>query len=250
MINHLQQQFGLWRSLLIYRGIPFRKRRLVNFYRQFIPSGALCFDVGSHVGNRLDAWSSLEARIVAVEPQPIFMRFLQSRYGQRKNITLIQKAVGASAGKATLFVSTRTPTVTSLSRSWISKVKQDKSFKNVQWDEELEVDVTTLDQLISDHGPPILCKIDVEGYEHQVLQGLSYPVRAISFEYIPVAWASAQNCILELQRIGSYKFNWSIGENYRLESETWVSAESMLELVAAKLRFGRSGDIYAHLEAD
>ncbi len=247
MLINLQQNLGLWRSLLIYHGIPFRKRRLVHFYQQFISSGALCFDIGSHVGNRVAAWSALGARVIAVEPQPFFMRYLHSRYNRSNDITLIQKAVGESPGHATMFVSTRTPTVTSLSRSWIKKVKQDKTFKNVRWDRQLDVEVTTLDQLILDYGPPSLCKLDVEGYEYQVLQGLSYPISTISLEYIPVALASAQACILELQRIGNYQFNWSKGENYKLESEVWLNSEAMLERLSTKLRHGRSGDIYARL---
>ena len=249
MLNNFQQHLGLWRSLLIYHGIPFRKRRLARFYQQFIPSGALCFDIGSHVGNRVAAWSALGARVIAVEPQPFFMRYLQTRYGNRNDITLIQKAVGERPGHATMFISTRTPTVTSLSRSWIREVQRDKTFRNVKWDKKLDVEITTLDQLILDHGLPSLCKIDVEGYEHQVLQGLSYPISTISFEYIPAAITLAQDCILELQSLGNYQFNWSMGENYQLESEAWLSSKAMLEVLSNSLCNGRSGDIYAHLAA-
>jgi hypothetical protein len=61
---------GLLRSVLMYHGIPFRRRRLSQFYARFIRPGDLCFDIGAHVGSRLGAWLPLGARIVAVEPQP------------------------------------------------------------------------------------------------------------------------------------------------------------------------------------
>jgi FkbM family methyltransferase len=45
--------------------------------------------------------------------------------------------------------------------------------------------MTTLDELIGKHGVPVFIKIDVEGFEEAVLQGLSQPVRALSFEFTP-----------------------------------------------------------------
>ncbi len=246
---NLQQRLGLWRSLLIYHGIPYRKRRLVQFYRPFIQPGDLCFDIGSHVGNRITAWTKLGARVVALEPQPHLMHFLQHWYGRRQDIILLQEAAGANPGKATMFLSTRYPTVTSLSRSWINKVKQEDSFAGVEWDQRLQVTVTTLDQLIQEYGPPSVCKIDVEGYELQVLQGLSYPIPTISFEYIPAAIARAQNCILQLSELGDYRYNWSTGENYQMNNVTWLSANKILAMLSDDLQHSRSGDIYACLRS-
>ena len=247
---NLQQRLGLWRSLLIYHGIPFRKRRLTQFYRPFIQPNDLCFDIGSHVGNRLAAWTKLGARVVALEPQPHLMRFLQNWYGHRQDIILLQEAAGAKPGEATMFVSTTNPTVTSLSQSWINKVRQEDSFARVKWDQKLDVKVTTLDQLIQDYGLPTICKIDVEGYELQVLLGLSYPISTISFEYIPAAITLAQDCVLRLSEIGNYRYNWSSGENYRMELTTWLNATEMLAAMSAELQSGRSGDIYARLISD
>jgi len=175
------------------------------------------------------------------------MNFLENWFGHRPDIILLQEAVGAKAGEAQMFVSTRIPTVTSLSQSWINKVTQDHLFSRIKWDQELTVKVTTLDQLIQDFGLPALCKIDVEGYELQVLQGLSHPIPTISFEYIPAVVSMAQDCILRLSEIGNYRYNWSSGESYELKSTIWLSANEMSEVIARDLQDGRSGDIYAHL---
>lgn len=243
----LSEKAGLWRSLLIYHAIPFRRRRITNFYRMLIKPGDLCFDIGAHVGNRLGPWTALGARVVAVEPQPQLMGYLKRQFGGDPRITLLESALGEKPGTAEMYVSTRNPTVTSLSRAWIRQVKQDPSFSQVKWDRKLVVNVTTLDALIEQYGLPALVKIDVEGYELQVLKGLTYPVAALSFEFIPAAVALAEACILETARIGTYAFNYSTGEKYQLGSPEWLGAETMIELLHDELKRGRSGDIYARL---
>jgi FkbM family methyltransferase len=43
--------------------------------------------------------------------------------------------------------------------------------------------MTTMDTLISLYGKPDYCKIDVEGFEINVLKGLNIPLNLVSFEY-------------------------------------------------------------------
>jgi hypothetical protein len=45
------------------------------------------------------------------------------------------------------------------------------------------VNVATLDSLIDEFGVPDYAKIDVEGFDLEVLRGLSRPIPLLSFEY-------------------------------------------------------------------
>ncbi len=246
--QHIWQQMGILRSLLMYYGIPFRSRQLSRFYTQFIRANDLCFDIGAHVGNQLRAWSRLGAYIVGVEPQPQCMRLLKRWYGRQPHITLVEQAVGSVPGTQTLFVSQRTPTVTTLSRDWIQSVQQVSSFARVSWDSTLSISVTTLDSLIAQYGKPAFCKIDVEGYELEVLRGLTQPLRALSFEYIPAAIDVALDCIKRLDQLGPYEFNWKpaeLGESYRLQSVDWLGSDEMVAQLKSLPVDGASGDVYA-----
>ncbi len=243
--HRVQQRIGLLRSLLVYYGNPLKLRRMRRFYAQFIGPGDLCFDLGAHVGNRLLVWSQLGALVVGVEPQPACTALLRRWYGRHPQITLVAEAVGAAPGVAPLFVSAATPTVTTLSQPWIAAVQQADAFAGVRWEQTVPVKVTTLDELIARYGEPRFCKIDVEGYELEVLRGLTRPLAVLSFEYIGAARALAIDCVTRLSELGAYVFNWSVGEQHRWQSAHWLTAAETIQWLKGLSEASGSGDIYA-----
>lgn len=241
----MAQTVGLARSLLMYYAIPWRPRQMRRLYGRFIQPGDLCFDVGAHVGNRLRVWRQLGARVVAIEPQPILFDVLQRLYGRSSQITLLDQAVGAEPGQAMLHISQRTPTVSTLSSTWMQAVQRDASFAKVAWDTAVTVPVTTLDELMAQHGRPAFCKIDVEGFELEVLRGLSTAVPALSFEYIPAALDAALACVDRLQALGDYRYNHAPGETHRLRASQWLTPEEISQFLRQRTLQDGSGDIYA-----
>jgi FkbM family methyltransferase len=237
--------YGVARSLAMYYGIPWRPRQLRRFYSRFVERGALCFDIGAHAGNRVRCWRQLGARVVAVEPQADFVRLLEWLFGRDADVEIVAKAVGKAAGAAELMVSERTPTVTTLSRTWVTEVQRDPKFAHVRWARGERVDVVTLQSLVERHGEPQFVKIDVEGFEADVLEGLATPVQALSFEYLAATRAIALQCIDRLVELGRYEYNWSRGESLRFESERWLGPPRMRALLEALAPDAGSGDVYA-----
>ncbi|GHJ49269.1 hypothetical protein Cs7R123_66110 [Catellatospora sp. TT07R-123] len=247
----LARAWGLTRSLAMYHGIPGRHRRMRRFYAQFLRPGDLAFDIGAHVGSRVRPWRRLGARVLAIEPQPDCLRVLRLFFGRDPGVTVLPVAVGAHAGHAALALSSASPTVSTLSRDWIDTVTADRSFAGVRWDRTVEVPVTTLDELIARHGEPAFCKIDVEGYEVDVLRGLSRPLRALSFEYLPMAHDAMPAALDLIERLGAqasgYEYNYAPVETMHLASDRWLDADDLLTLLDRYRPRNRSGDVYARL---
>jgi len=247
----LTRALAVARSLAIYYGLmPLRARRMARLYAPWVRPGALCFDVGAHVGNRVRCWRGLGARVLAIEPHPDLVAVLRRLYGRDRQVEILAAAVGAAPGRAQLLADKRNLTVATLSAGWASRMGSDPRFQGIDWTPAAEVEVTTLDVLIAGFGRPAFVKIDVEGLEPEVLAGLSTPLAALSFEYLTAAPEAALACVERLEGLAAYRYNWSPGESHRLASAAWLDAEEIRRVLGTLARGTGSGDVYARLAGE
>jgi FkbM family methyltransferase len=246
----VSEWIGLVRSLFVYWR-PGRQRGLRRLYAPFVGEGDLVFDVGAHLGDRSVAFAALGARVVALEPQPRIARWLRRLVGRNARIEVREEAVGARPGVESLAISRRTPTVSTMSRSWrADAAKENAGFVGVRWETTVEVRVVTLDGLIEHYGVPRFCKIDVEGWEAEVLRGLSQPLDALSFEFVAGQLEVAAACVLRLAGLGAYRFNAALGERRSFALDGWRGAEELLAWLDAGAGGASSGDVYARLASE
>jgi FkbM family methyltransferase len=239
-------RLGLIRSLVIYWR-PGRQRGLRRLYAGFINPGDRVFDIGAHVGDRSVAFAALGARVVALEPQPQ-LRPLLDYMVEHRSVTVLGDAVGARPGWAELAVSPGHPTVSSLSTPWRAAMREAHAgFQRVHWSKTVRVPVVTLDQLIDDFGQPAFCKIDVEGFEEQVLAGLSLPISALSFEFVAGALEAARRCLDRLSELGDYRYNVVAGEARRWRFRDWQDQAALDAWLVQGADGLASGDVYACL---
>jgi FkbM family methyltransferase len=247
VLGLLKTTGGILRSLRIYYGNRAHASALDRLYGQFVHDGDLVFDVGSHVGDRVASFSRLGARVVAVEPQPALVTVLKLLHGRNRAVTIEPVAVGREGGSANLMINPGNPTVSTASQEFVSAARNASGWESQRWTRTIQVPVTTLDALIGKHGKPAFIKIDVEGFEAEVLAGLTQQVRALSFEFTTIQREVARACIERCHALGYTRFNSVLGESQLLIHRQWVGADAIAAWVAALPHSANSGDIYATL---
>jgi FkbM family methyltransferase len=238
---------GVVRSLRIYYGDSARRPAMDRLYAQFVRPGDLVFDVGAHVGDRVGAFRRLGARVVAIEPQPALVRTLRLLYGRDRAVAIEPAAVGRENGSVELRLNIDNPTVSTASDAFVRAADGAPGWHGQAWTRMLRVPMLTLDALIERHGAPSFIKIDVEGFEAEVLAGLSRPPPALSFEFTTIQRDLAAACIECSVALGYTHFNAALGESQAFAHAAWQSAGDIKDWLAALPAEANSGDVYARL---
>ncbi len=227
-----------------------KHQKMLAFYAPFLAQDALAFDIGAYHGSRTAVFRELGARVVAVEPVKESVMVLFARFGTDPNTTLVARAAGAVEGQTEIRLSSPhrfSSTVSDAYHRAAIDCGRYPSYGVSGWEETQPVKVTTVDALITAHGEPRFIKIDVEGWEDQVLAGLSQPVPALSFEFHPHALGPAFSSLDQLAALGRWECNLAAEERFEWILPDWIPLEELrtvLDGVCTRANF-LYGDIYA-----
>ena len=137
-------------------------------------------DVGANVGQ----WSGMlldlitPKKLIVIEPQPRVFVELQSRFGGIAGVELHQMAIGDVDGR-TKFRITRDSTGASV----LAPREEMRELVGRNWtvESEIEVPLRTLDSLLGGIPEISLLKIDVQGFEREVLAGATRTLTRTNF---------------------------------------------------------------------
>ena len=218
-----------------------------RLYARLVRRGDLVFDIGAHVGDRVGSFRRLGARVVAVEPQPAMVKVLKLFYGRGAEVAIETQAVGRNVGTTSMMINVDNPTVSSASLDFIDAARGAPGWENQRWTKSVSVPLTTLDELIDKHGVPAFIKIDVEGFEAEVLAGLTHVVNALSFEFTTIQRDVALACVERCIAMGYTRFNAALGESQNFVNADWVGGEEIVRWLTGLPYAANSGDVYAAL---
>ena len=245
VLEALRTARGVARSLLIYYGNRRHGAAMDRLYAQFVKPGDLVFDAGAHVGDRVAAFRRLDARVVAIEPQPALVRTLRLLYGRDGAVVIEPAALGERAGTVELKLNIDNPTVSTASDEFVAAAHGAPGWDGQAWGKRVSVPMTTLDALIGRHGTPSFIKIDVEGFEAQALAGLTRPVAALSFEFTIIQRGVAHAALDRCVALGFSGFDAALGESQTLVHGAWQPADAIRRWLDGLPNAANSGDIYA-----
>ncbi|NEU07708.1 FkbM family methyltransferase [Flavihumibacter sp. R14] len=199
-----------------------RQRQMINFYKAFIKEGDLCFDIGANIGERTNCFLKLGAKVITLEPQSSCFAVLQSKYRNNKQVKLIRSAAGSEEKEDQLMICDETDECSTLSKEFINSYS---AISGLNWNKTEKVKVITLESLCRSYGVPKLCKIDVEGYESEVMRGLQSPIKYICFEFNRALLSDTSKSLEILGTLGNYRCNFIKYEIMSLVSEEWLPLE-------------------------
>lgn len=185
--------------------LPHRLQMLTGRYeaeetklmRKFLKPGQTIVDVGANVGylTRIFARATgTLGRVLAFEPNPLIFPLLAGNVAKLKQVDVFNRGLSSEAGSFPLFLAGRNHSVASFAKDYPAK---HLTFHGNAEVESVQAKVTTGDEsLIREEIEHVdLIKIDVEGWEIDVLNGLERTISSsrnmmIFCEYNP----SAQEC--------------------------------------------------------
>ena len=226
------------------RGHAIHSARMGAFYSQFFEPGSRVFDVGANQGEYSEIFAGEGARVLSIEPNTAYADRLNA-LSKTVDLQPVFKAIGDEPGEAVLNVCS-TPGFSTLVDRHADWIENSPDYKEVRWTHTLTVPVTTMDLLAAEFGEPEYVKIDVEGFEINVLRGMTFRPRYLSFEFGARRKDASTVCLEHLGDRG-FRFRPIIGREYRFATPEWMNlSEAKTWLNSFSVEQAEYGDMFCH----
>jgi len=213
----------------------------LSFFSFMVKPGDLVFDIGANQGDMTEIYLKLGAKqVISVEPQKTFAGILRKRFKDHSNVQIVNKALSSEVGVSEILICDSAPTISTMSKDWASKGRFTTGY---EWNRKEEIETTTLDQLIKTYGVPQFCKIDVEGFEYEVISGLSQKIPLLSIEYVSEFFDKTIACIDHLKAIGPIMLS-TKNEKKNLKVDDFYKPDELLAKLNTADDKLLNGDIY------
>jgi len=170
--------------------------------RNFLNPAAIVYDIGANIGYHTVGFAPFSKHVYAFEPNELNYKLLKTNTFHNKNVTCLEYAISNDIG------------VTQIEKF---KLGEPGNYGECRITEDGQLcDMTYIDYLVRQKiiEPPHVIKIDVEGHEWPVIEGMTETIK----DNLPVIFYEAHHCDTKsiydfLSNIG-YKLYWFPCANY------------------------------------
>jgi len=172
-----------------------KERRIWRDFSSFLLNGHdfVIYDIGAYKGTYTTFFAKSRSvrAVIAFEPIPDIFHILSARTGELENVSRYNVALGDKNEIATLYRSSFSASSSLLPMGVIHK----QAFPHSSHITNHPVTVVTLDDFVVAEALPVpdLIKIDVQGFEHRVLDGGRHTI------------SKARYCVLEMSMVPLYE---------------------------------------------
>ena len=198
-------------------------------YKDLLKPNNLVFDVGLNLGDKSEHFLKNGHKVVGFEPLVECFDHARKRFIDNSNFFAENIALDKKEGFEKIYL-TSYHTISTMSEDFITEVKKER-FKDYDWSNERIIKTNTLDNMIIKYGKPDYIKIDVEGYEYNVLSGLTTDIDLISIEFNPELCNKTIDCINYIDQLNgentSFNYTYRFDEEFKFEK--WLTKDEIFE---------------------
>ena len=185
---------------------------------------SLLFDIGANRGLYLDANRNKYMQSILVEANPSLCSFLEKKYIGDTSVQIVNCIVSNKTSE-TFYIS-NADTISTVDRDWIENSRFAGSY---QWQPIENIPAVSIDALITKYGVPSFIKIDVEGYEYNVLLSMTKAYCPLSFEWAEEKKDELLLSLKYLQELGYSRFTIQQEDkyDYLIDENDWLTYEDI-----------------------
>jgi FkbM family methyltransferase len=224
------KDFGISRELALH---GFHEKSSTEQIKKMLKSGMKIVEVGANIGY----YTLIEAKLIgkdgfiyAFEPSPRNFEFLKRNIilNKYKNIEIYQKAIGSENGTSKFFVANRSNLSSLIKREDWAGLYNDNN--------GIDVEVIKLDEFLKDKKVDLI-RMDIEGYELEVLKGLRYTLNSYN---------APQYFFIEVHSELLYKQGYSAGEIIKYLENFGYSVTKSFYRGSSEVSVNNTRDLLSH----
>lgn len=178
----------------------------------------LLFDIGANRGDAVVAGLNKGYKVVAIEAAPLIYKALEHNFKNNPNVKPLKFAVAEKDFQTVQFYECVEDGLSTLNIDWLTA--DTMPYKGKQfW--TVEATTITVDTLVKLYGEPDLIKIDVEGAEWSVFNGMTKKYGKLTFEWTDVTLDEHCKQLKYLKSLGYTEVGPQFIEHHLQEPEDW-----------------------------